>query len=213
MNDAAGTNATAKDLAGFINSVSTNKGYYLARYEASYASGNTFGVGNNSSYYKPASKVSTVTRTSSSTSLTTGMLWNCITQGNASMASRQMYYGDRFVQSDLCNSYAWDTAIVYIQAMENDSYANVDADITGNLSLLNTGATGDEKCRIFDMAANTAEWTTEYSTYADIISNDPCTKHGGNYDDVSLCTATRSHNYASYSSFAYSFRPLLYITL
>ena len=34
-----GKNATAKDLAGFVNSVKTNGGYYIARYEASYGSG------------------------------------------------------------------------------------------------------------------------------------------------------------------------------
>ena len=58
VSDTSGTNATAKDLAGFIKSVRINRGYYLARYEASYASGSTFGVGDNSSYYRPASKVS-----------------------------------------------------------------------------------------------------------------------------------------------------------
>ena len=40
-----------------------------------------------------------------------------IKDGNASLASRQMYYGNSYVQSDLVNSYACDTAIFYIQAM------------------------------------------------------------------------------------------------
>ena len=47
-----GLNATAKDLAGFINSVKTNGGYYIARYEASFASGD------NINNYKAASKES-----------------------------------------------------------------------------------------------------------------------------------------------------------
>ena len=34
-----GENATAKDLAGFINSAKENGGYYIGRYEASFASG------------------------------------------------------------------------------------------------------------------------------------------------------------------------------
>ena len=53
-----GYNATAKDLAGFIASVSRNKGYYFARFEPSYASGSTFGVGNDSSYFNVFSTVS-----------------------------------------------------------------------------------------------------------------------------------------------------------
>ena len=202
-----GTNSTAKDLAGFINSVSTNKGYYLARYEASYASGSTFGVGNDSTYYKPASKVSTANRTSSGTVLTTGMLLNYITQGNASKASRQMYYGDEFVESDLCNSYAWDTAIVYIQAMGNSNYANA---YDGNGTLKNTGATGDEKCKIFDMAANTKEWTTEYSAYSDSNGARPCTYRGGGYNSSYDFTSGRGNNGATIRGDRFSFRPLLY---
>lgn len=210
VGDTTGTNATAKDLAGFINSVSTNKGYYLARYEASYASGSTFGVGNDSTYYKPASKVSTTATTSSWTpSVTTvGTLWNYITQGNASKVSRQMYYGDEFVESDLCNSYAWDTAIVYIQDMGNGNYANQDRGT--NTSFLNTGTTGDEKCKIFDMAANTQEWTTEYCTLARSGIASACTYRGGYYNSSSSCTSRRNGISATFGTSSSSFRPLLY---
>lgn len=201
-----GTNSTAKDLAGFINSVSTNKGYYLARYEASYASGSAFGVGNDSSYYKPASKVST-DKSTDSMDYTAGTLWNFITQGNASMASRQMYYGDSYVESDLCNSYAWDTAIVYIQAMGNSNYVNA---YDGNGTLKNTGETGDEKCKIFDMAGNTLEWTTEYSTNTSSSSTGRCTYRGGVYDDSNYYASSRYDDDATTSDFGISFRPLLY---
>ena len=200
-----GTNSTAKDLEKFINSVRDNKGYYLARYEASYASGSTFGVGNDSTYYKPASKVSTATKFSSST---VGSLWNNITQGNASKASRQMYYGDDYVESDLCNSYAWDTAIVYIQVMGNSNYANQGRGT--NTSLSNTGATGDEKCKIFDMAGNTIEWTTEYSTYANSNNAYPFTSRGGYYSSSSGYTSLRGYNFAADIGSVYSFRSLLY---
>ena len=202
-----GTNATAKDLAGFIESVEENHGYYLARYEASYSSGNAFGVGNDETYYKPASKVSTANSTSSM-SYTAGTLWNFITQGNASKACRQMYYGNEFVESDLVNSYAWDTAIVYIQAMGNTNYANQK---DGNGTLKNTGSTGDEKCKIFDMASNCWEWTTEYSTYTD--SNDAyhCTLRGGCCHASNFYTSLRASTGATGSYESRSFRVALYV--
>ena len=203
-------NATAKDLAGFIDSVSTNKGYYLARYEASYSSGSAFGVGNDETYYKPASKVSTANSTDSM-NYTAGTLWHLITQGNASKTCRQMYYGNSYVESDLCNSYAWDTAIVYIQAMGNSNYANANRDTTGNTSLLNTGATGDEVCKIFDMAANLWEWTTEYSTRTLSINAYPCTFRGGVYLDSSYYTSLHLGVGAPNEGQGISFRPTLYV--
>ena len=92
----------------------------------------------------------------------TGRLWNRISKKSASKVSRQMYYGNSFVESDLCNSYAWDTTLLYIQLMGNLNYANQGKG--ANTSLKNTGKTGDEKCKVFDMAGNLREWTTEYST-------------------------------------------------
>lgn len=184
-----------------------NHGYYIARYEASYSSGETFGVGDNETYYKPASKVSIARSASSNRALTTGTLWNFITQGNASMASRQMYYGNSYVESDLVNSYAWDTAIFYIQAMGNENYANVNK---RKPMLLNTGATGDEKCHIFDMAGNCEEYTTEYSTGTNGKTVLPCVIRGGVYADSSYYTSCRSSTFALGSFEFCSFRPLLY---
>ena len=151
-----GLNAIAKDLAGFVDSVRNNGGYYLARYEASYGSGTSVAD------YKPLSKVSTgIPRTSSSIALTQGMLWNYITQLDAAKISRNMYNSDSSVGvgSDLVNSYAWDTAIVFIQAMGNSNYSN--KNIVG--SIVNTGTTGDKVCNIYDMASNCREWSTEYA--------------------------------------------------
>ena len=150
-----GLNAIAKDLASFVESVKENYGYYLARYEASYGSGSSV------TDYKPLSKVSTSTTFSKSK---VGSLWNNVTQIEAAKISRNMYNNDSSVgvESDLVNSYAWDTAIVFIQEMGNSNYANK---IDGNGYLRNTGKTGDEVCNINDMASNCWEWTTEYSSY------------------------------------------------
>ena len=69
-------------------------------------------------------------------SYTQGRLWNLISQQDASKVAINTYEGSTSVKSDLINSYAWDTAIVYIQEAENSNYANQECK---NTSLSNTG--------------------------------------------------------------------------
>ena len=104
---ADGLNTTALNLKGFVDSVKTNGGYYIARYEASYG---TDGKAN--------SKVSNSFIDTYTAPTTEGTLWNYITQIDAATASRNLYEA---VTSDLINSYAWDTAIVYIQNFSGDT--------------------------------------------------------------------------------------------
>ena len=208
--DRTGTNTTAKNLKEFIEKTETNKGYYIARYEASYESGyNADGTDTTTKFgnAKPLSKPSTANSTSSM-NYTAGTLWNFITQPQAALVSQNMYKNDSYVESDLINSYAWDTAIVYIQAMGNENYANTN----GNTTLKNTGSTGDEKCKIFDMAGNTIEWTTEYSTYTYMYGSEarPCTSRGGYSFSATYCTMDRGYGLATGSYKTVSFRPLLY---
>ena len=181
-------NATAKDLAGFVQSVSEHGGYYIARYEASYGSGSSI------SDWKPLSQPSTANSTSSM-NYTPGTLWNFINQPNAAQVARNMYAENKDiegngvgVESDLINSYAWDTAIVYIQEMGHNNYIDYSRDETGNSSLMNTGETGDVVCNIYDMAANTLEWTTEYSTYVDSNYALPYISRGGYYSYRKTCS-------------------------
>ena len=208
--DKTGTNTTAKNLKDFIEKTEKNKGFYIARYEASYGSGyNSSGTDTATKFgnAKPLSKVSTANSTSSMNYNNSGTLWNKITQGQAALVSQNMYKNDSYVESDLINSYAWDTAIVYIQEMGNSNYAN---QTDGNGTLKNTGSTGDEKCKIFDMAGNTVEWTTEYSTYTFSSMAYSGTTRGGNYDS-SLYTSNRIHGPATANNIYNSFRILLYV--
>ena len=156
-----GLNTTAVNLKGFVDSVKANGGYYIARYEASYG---TDGKAN--------SKVSNTYATS--TPNKEGQLWNCITQINAATASRNLY---NTVNSDLINSYAWDTAIVYIQNFSGDTDYSRQTSL--NKSLANTGVNNDEKCKINDMSSNIREWTTEYCTDVPSSNPTPCTSRGG----------------------------------
>ena len=196
-----GLNAIAKNLASFVESVKENYGYYLGRYEASYGSGSSVAD------YKPLSKVSTSTTFSKSK---VGSLWNNVTQIDAAKISRNMYNNDSSVEveSDLVNSYAWDTAIVFIQEMGNTNYANKSS---VNSSIMNTGTTGDEVCNIHDMASNCREWSTEYSTNAESSLARPCVSRGGGYEFSYILTAHRNYIIATYKGSSHSFRLTLYV--
>ncbi len=191
-------NTIAKDLGKFVDSVRNNGGYYLARYEASYGSGSSI------ENYKPLSKVSTSTTFSTAT---VGSLWNNVNQIDAAKISRNMYNNDSNVgvESDLVNSYAYDTAIVFIQEMGNDNYANKKS---VNSLLANTGTTGDKVCNIYDMASNCSEWITEYSIY-NAISPNTSVYRGGTYR-YGFNTARRDPSNVSYKNIDLTFREILY---
>ena len=208
--ESAGTNALnaiAKDLEGFVNSVKENNGYYLARYEASYGSGTS--VAN----YKPLSKISTSVSdgiNDFNMKYVVGHLWVSTGQIGAAKICRNMYNNDESigVESDLTNSYAWDTAIVFIQEMGNSNYANKAVE---NRIFMNTGTTGDEACNIFDMASNHREWTTEYSSYQHDEHGLPYVCRGGfAYTDTTYA-AMRSPYHQSGIQRYVSFRPVAYI--
>ena len=178
----SGLNATANDLGAWIDSVKENGGYYIGRYEASYASGSS--VEN----YKAATKVSEK-YSELYMSYSQGTLWNFITQLDASKVAINTYEDSSVVKSDLMNSYAWDTAIVYIQECGNTNYANQKG-TDKNTKLINTGTGQDEVCKINDIASNIAECTTEYSSNSGFYG--PCTSRGGVYSSSSYCTSSRN---------------------
>ena len=187
-----GLNTTALNLKGFVDSVKVNGGYYIARYEASY------GIDG-----KANSKISNTYATSIPNK--EGQLWNYITQINAATASRNLY---STVNSDLINSYAWDTAIVYIQNFSGDIDYSKQNSL--NKSFTNTGVNNDEKCKINDMASNTLEWTTEYCIHANSKAY-PCANRGGNYGSNMFCVGSRSYNSATHNYNFISFRSTLYM--
>jgi uncharacterized protein YjdB len=174
------TNTPAKSLSTFVNKTNASGGYYLARYEAS---------------------KSTDGKVNSKANKT---VWNYITQPNTAIASRNMY-NNSYVDSDLVNSYMWDTAIVFIQNYSgNSNYANKKS---VNSSLANTGKAGDKVCNIHDMASNVYEWTTEHYTDSDT----PCTIRGGRYDSSLNFTARRVLTSTTNSSSDVGFRIGFYI--
>jgi len=173
-------NTKAKNIEEFKTKAKTNGGYYLARFEASKGTDN-----------KVKSKSAAV--------------WNNITQPEAATKAREMYTRISF-ESDLVNSYAWDTAIVFIQTYSGDNDYSKEVGPTFSSTLKASGTTADKRCNIYDMASNTLEWTTETYTSA----GNPCTFRGGSYSNSDCYTATRYDNGTSDSGDDFSFRSLLY---
>ena len=190
-------NTIAKDIEDFKNKVNNiTHGYYIGRYES-------------------RKNGTQVTVKASDT------VYNKITQPNAATVSRGMYSSDSNFESDLMNSYAWDTAIVFLQKFDNranktnlKAYSRQNSLNTGNLASQGTNNLRDVSdvskqdviCNVWDMASNCIEWTTETSSNSD----SPCTRRGGNYDRSGNCTSSRLGS-TSGGSDSLSFRSLLYM--
>ncbi len=187
---ASNGNTIAKDINAFKASVAENAGYYIGRYEAR----------------------TTEKRTASNNSLTqitekgTDPLYDFVTQGQAAQQARDMYRNSKFT-SDLINSYAWDTATLFLQLCgTNVAYSRKNS---VNTTLSQTGTTNDVQCNIHDMASNATEWSTETSSYP----NCTCVHRGGMYNYPRNYTSYRNGNKIFDSYAGFGFRPILYINI
>ena len=206
LKDSTTSNTHAKDIEDFKNKVNNiTHGYYIGRYEAR---------------DKDATK--TRTRSSSKTNqvvcTANNYVYNYITQYQAAELSRGMY-NDRNFESDLMNSYAWDTAIVFLQKFDNRAnkaslkpYSQQTSLNTGSLANQGTNNLSDASkqdviCNVYDMASNCMEWTTETCS----ISSSPCAYRGGLYSNSGRYTSCRNCYGTSISSASISFRSLLYM--
>ena len=193
--DSTAQNATARNLEEFISTTLANGGYYIARFEASGTAS------------KIASKYNQT------------VLGN-ITQPNAAKAAREMYgeikENNKLVYaSDLVNSYAWDTAIIFIQTYSIGEDASRYASQNKSTSFANTGINNDKYCNIYDMSGNASEWTTESSTGSVNSSSYPCVNRGGVFltgKGVSLgFTSGRGYDNTTSCLSNSGLRPLLYV--
>ena len=205
LKDSTTSNTHAKDIEDFKNKVTnTTHGYYIGRYEA-------------------RDKSATSARTSSSVETNqlvctaNNYVYNYITQPKAAELSREMYSDSNF-ESDLMNSYAWDTAVYFLQKFDNRAnkaslkpYSQQNSLNEGSLVSQGTNnlevSKQDVICNVYDMASNCVEWTTE--TYS--ISYGPCTGRGGNYYSTIGYTSSCYSDSTSYSDDYFSFRSLLYM--
>lgn len=153
----------AKDLSGFITSATNNGGYYLARYEAG-IKGMTETT--NSATTGAVSKNSTSPQIIIKKSVG---VWNMIGQKNAALVCRDMYNTTNdAVNSDLINSYSWDTAVKYVSTfcgvnnyLTMKGVANNYEKTTAGDTILSATSSRDEYCKICDMIGNMQEFSTE----------------------------------------------------
>ena len=214
-NAVAKTDITAEN--GFKEKTKAAGGFWIGRYEArveGYTSINTncpyddpnwIGYTGGKLVEKPGAQV-----------------FNYITQNKASELSQKMYEKENDgttaitkFESDLINSYAWDTATLFLQEFGWKNYSRQTSINTSGPNANGTvsDSNKDNPCNVYDMASNCYEWTTE--TYSD--SNSPCVQRGGysytRYGDTTTVsyTSCRSHSGATHAIDRYSFRPVLYI--
>ena len=187
-------NTVAKNITNFKNSVVSNGGYYIGRYEAR----------------------TTTARTATNNALTqitekgTDQVYNYVTQLQAASQAQNMYNSSEFT-SDLINSYAWDTATLFLQTCgTNEKYSR---QTTLNTILSQTGTNTqsikDVQCNVYDMASNVREWTTETSS----VSEYPCVSMGGDGYYNIYYTSYRGADSISLSHNYYGFRPILFLEL
>jgi len=128
--------------------------------------------------------------------------------------------------SYLCSSYAWDTAVNFIQ--NNSTAKNYSTsiegfngnwkpqevkDTSGNVikpagisQQLNTGLT-TQFCNIFDMGGNEAEFTTELNPG----TSETVVLRGGSYDDYGYPAGYRWDDGSGLASLSYGFRATLFL--
>ena len=171
-------------------SVERYKGFYIGRYEA--------GDKDSTEASTPALRTSSSSK-SNKISIKAGQApYNYVTRTQAKSLAENFGTQQGYkAKTKLVSSYAWDTAIAFIQKSKSDygtsspqgNYSNVNAfdyiDITGakktksngSSTLIPTGQT-TAVCNIYDMGGNVWEWTTESSSGTFY----PYTDRGGGYN-------------------------------
>ena len=171
-------------------SVNANGGYYIGRFEAGDKESSEIPIEERSMRTSSSSQENNITIKKDQVPYNYITIENCKSLAEG-MASVQGYSA----QTKLVSSYAWDTAISFMQ-ITNEDYGNSSeegnykdttfeyTDITGAEQTKNNGSytlvpTGQTTavCNIYDMGGNLFEYTTESYSY----TNDPYTFRGGYY--------------------------------
>ena len=193
LKDSSTTNTHAKDITTFISKVNSTGGYYIGRYEARDGDATK-------------ARTSSTSDTNQLVCTASNFVYNYVTQLQAADLSRNMYSDSNF-ESDLINSYAWDTAVVFIQECSGDTDYSRQNSL--NTSLANKGTnnleTKDQVCNVYDMASNCYEWSTETCSDASY----PCVDRGGYYGSSYYYPDLRNSDSSTGAPSA--FRPLLYL--
>ena len=198
-------NSVAKEQIGaFKTSATTNKGFYIGKYEAGTETERT----SDAQLTKPLVQANKYP-----------YIW--ITSDEAKQQAEAMYNGNEFVTSELISSYAWDTALNFICQTNEEGYllATTTDDAYGNInkgySNTNRTQTGeysaDNYSNINDLLGNCSEETTEYSSYTSYGHSYPCVGRGSSYSSSNNFAARRGSGDPTGRSATGSFRIQLYV--
>ena len=193
---------TVKKIAS-VEKTNEYGGYYIGRFEAGQGENNIVVCKKGATVYHKINR-------STALSLAQGM-YGIVTKINQDETETPLY------ASDLVTSYAWDTAVVFIEKCGlNSNYANqnriqTSLKTTGNAQ--DSNGNNDVQCNIYDMAGNVCEWSTEYAHKA----SDSAVIRGGFYNYNGISVGSRRTHYPSSSNYydngvgGIGFRPILYI--
>ena len=190
--DSSYGNIIAKDIEDFKIKAECSHGYYIGRYEAR----------------TDTERIDKSDKLKQVTTKPNDYVYNLVTQAQAATLSQEMYAGTTF-ESDLMNSYAWDTATLFLQSFGNNSKYSRQTSLSTELENQGTNntSTKDVECNVYDMASNYFEWSTE--SYSKEKEN--CTFRGGSPTHSTYSTKTRGV-LANYDGFLDdSFRPIVYL--
>lgn len=198
LKDSTTDNPHAKDIVTFKSKAEASGGYYVGRYEArtkksrpSHATPLPIATENPSDYYP----------------------YVYVKQAEAESLSRNMYGGEVSFVSDLMNSFAWDTTLLFLQTFDDRSEEAKKTPYsmsTGERK--SSGASNDVVCNVWDFAGNSVEWTTEKCSYS---STKRCTVRGAKFlyggKSDGYASRRKYEDVGSYNDGSRGFRVILYL--
>ena len=189
-------NVAAKNIKNFKNSSLVNGGFYIGRYEAR----------------TPINRNSPIDSLTQITEKGTESVYNYVTPFQATKLSQEMYDTNHPFTTDLTNSYAWDTTLLFLQKCGKNSKYALSHSLNTSFSRNGTNSSEyigdrDTQCNIYDMASNLYEWTTETCSLIDY----PSVNRGGDYNYIAGIVSGRGYFGISSSNITGGFRPILYL--
>ena len=199
LENSSTANTHAKNIETFKSKAESSHGYYIGRYESRTNMPRTSKT--------PDDKLTQITTKPDD------HVYNYVRQSQAAKLSREMYSETPF-ESDLVNSYAWDTATLFLQTIDNrttDKTKKYSVQTSLNTNLANKGTNNlteaskqDKICNVYDMSSNCLEWSTE------TCSDGSGTQRAG-YRTTCSYTSARSSFPLTRTDLNISFRPILYL--